>query len=63
MFRWREDQFNGRLGVVVRKGVIVDNSRASYEVRLIDNLDDEPEVVYVVTESLYFFGEEANRRI
>lgn len=28
-----------------------------------DNFDDEPEVVYVVNESLHFFEEESNRRI
>ena len=59
----RGDEYFGRMGVVVRKGVIVDDGRTIYEIHLLERRAKDPRVVFMVEESLHFAADVSERRI
>ena len=59
----RGEKYFGRMGVVVQKGVIVDDGRIIHEVRLLERTGDDPLSLFMVTESLHFAVPPSERRI
>ena len=59
----REEKYYGRMGVVVRKGVIVDDGRTIHKVRLLERTGKDPLSLFMVKESLHFAVPPSERRI
>ena len=59
----RGEGYFGRMGVVVRKGVIVNNGSVIYDVRLLDRRAKDPETLYMLEDGLNFVMDPKDRKI
>ena len=59
----KDDEYYGRMGVVVRKGGIVNNGRTIYKVRLLDRKAKDPASLYMVDDSLSFAEDQLKRKV